>query len=88
MTFFITYRLLAHRKLVIACLGDKALAVRHTRIIMILLESAVVDIPIVIATAVGLGTGKMFGEVIEFIAPQSHVRTDWLMGVCSTKLPC
>src|SRR5690349_16450674 len=75
-TIFLATRLLAHRKLVAACLGNKAPVMGHLSIATILLESAAINVPIAIATAVGLGTGQIFGEIMVFIAPPSQVRAN------------
>ncbi len=55
-TIFITTRLLLHRRIVMACAQDKALTAQHIYIIGILLESAVVNLPITIVTAVWIGS--------------------------------
>ncbi len=73
-TLFLTIRLvLAHRKLLIAPQGDKALTKRPLRIITILLESAAVNVPIATATAVGLRTSETLPGIIGFIVPPGQV---------------
>ncbi len=72
-TLFLTIRLLAHRKLMIACQGDKVLTGQHLRIVTILLESAAVNIPIATATVVGLRTCENFSGVIGFVVPPGQV---------------
>lgn len=72
--FFLAIRLLAHRKLAITSLGEKARGMRHLPIVTILLESAAINAPIAIATAIGVGTGKPFGDVLGLIASPSQVR--------------
>ncbi|KAF9449278.1 hypothetical protein P691DRAFT_854360 [Macrolepiota fuliginosa MF-IS2] len=52
-TFFITIRLLQHRQMARACLGDKVPVARYHRIMSILLESAAINVPIAIFAAVG-----------------------------------
>lgn len=54
-TLFLTIRLLLHRRMVMACAQDKALAARHIYIVGILLESAAVNLPVVIAAVTRLG---------------------------------
>ncbi len=78
-TFFLTIRLLAHRKLMRACQEDKARTKQHLRIITILLESAVINVPITIATAVGIRTDEEFTPVIGYIIPPAHVRVTGLI---------
>lgn len=84
-TLFITTRLLAHRKMVITAMGNKILVARHLQIVTILLESAAVNLPITIATAVGLVTGKTFGGVIGPIAAPSQVRAHYSTEVYPTE---
>ncbi len=55
-TIFITTRLLLHRRMVMACVKDKALTTQHVYIIGILLESAIVNLPVTIITAVWIAT--------------------------------
>ncbi len=76
-TLFLTIRLLAHRKLMIACQEDKRPTKQHLRIVTILLQSAAINVPIVIATAVGLRTGKGFVAVTGLISAPSQVCGDW-----------
>lgn len=76
-TLFLTIRLLAHRKLLIASQGGRALTKQPLRIITILLESAAVNIPIVTATAVGLRTSKTLSNIIGYIVPPSQVCAYW-----------
>lgn len=74
-TLFLTTRLLAHRKLTIACQGDKTLTKQHLRIITILLESAAINVPMAIASAVGIKNDEVFGTTVGFVVPPSQVRT-------------
>ncbi len=73
-TLFLTIRLLAHRMLVTAYQGSKALMKQRLRIVTILLESAAINVPIAIAAAVGLKDDKTFSAVLGFICPPSQVR--------------
>ncbi len=70
---FLTIRLLIHRRRLMKTYQDKALTKQYCQITTILLESAVVNIPIAIAAAVGDRAGKTFSEVIGLIGPPSQV---------------
>lgn len=70
---FLATRLLAHRKLAITPQGEKVWGMRHLPIVTILLQSAAINVPITIATAIGLGTGKPFGDVLGPIISPSQV---------------
>ncbi len=63
---FITIRLLVHRRLVLATrIGNNEVStVQHLYIIGILLESAAINVPVAIAAAVGIGTGRAFVETV------------------------
>ncbi|KAF9445811.1 hypothetical protein P691DRAFT_777320 [Macrolepiota fuliginosa MF-IS2] len=64
-TIFIIFRLLQHRRMLIACLGTKVQTKRHVYIIGLLLESAIINVPIALAAAIGLWIpGALFSPVI------------------------
>ncbi len=73
-TLFLTTCLLAHRRKVMrAYQGEGALTNQHLHIVTILLESAVINIPITIATAVGLRSDQAFSYVVGSVVPSSQV---------------
>ncbi len=74
-TFFLAIHLLAHRRrlMLIAYQGDKTLTQQPLCIATILLESAVVNVPIAVASAVGLENNKSFGGAIGFVVPPIQV---------------
>lgn len=59
---------------------------QHLRIITILLESAAVNVPIAVASAVGIENSKIFGSVVGFAVPPSQVCATWSMGLCPTEI--
>ncbi len=73
-TLFLTTRLLAHRKLMVAYQGDEVpLTKRHLRIVTILLESAAINIPIAIAAIIGITNDKAFGIALGLVVPPAQV---------------
>ncbi len=59
--------------------GDKALTKQPLRVATILLESAVINVPIAVASAVGLQNNKIFGGAVGFVVPPIQVCATWLM---------
>ncbi len=72
-TLFIATRLLLHRRMVIACVQDKALATQHTHIIGILLESAAVNLPVTFVAVIVIGVGDALGNTMLAIVGASQV---------------
>lgn len=70
---FLATRLLAHRKLATTPRGEKVWGMRHLPLVTILLQSAAINVPITIATAIGLGTGKVFSDVLGLLSSPSQV---------------
>ncbi len=78
-TLFLTIRLLALRKLMVAYKGDEVpLTERHLRMVTVLLESAAINIPVAIAAIVGIMNDTAFGVVLGLVVPPAQV--------CATRL--
>ncbi|KAF5349528.1 hypothetical protein D9756_009017 [Leucocoprinus leucothites] len=62
-TVFLTSRLLLYRRMVMISFGEseKALASHHLHLTNILLQSAVVNVPVAVAAAIGIGADQGFG---------------------------
>lgn len=73
-TIFISLRLLLHQQTVARSFGTKRLPARYLYIIYVLLQSAAVNVPIAITTAVGVWLGLGWGLVMIPIAGASQVR--------------
>ncbi|KAF9447977.1 hypothetical protein P691DRAFT_670379 [Macrolepiota fuliginosa MF-IS2] len=76
-TAFITIRLLRHRRMARICFGDKTSMARHHGIVGILVESAAINIPIAICTAVGnmgVKSVSLSWSIVYSICTPSQVR--------------
>lgn len=73
-TVYISTRLLHHRRVVIACLGNDARTARHLHITAILLESAAINVPTTIVAAIGIASNLRFGSAVTPIAATCQVR--------------
>lgn len=76
-TVFICIRLLHHRRMILACLGDTANTTRHIRIIGILLVLAVINLPATITCGFGMRSGSVLGEVMLPIVV--GIQVSWLI---------
>lgn len=72
-TLFIAIRLIRHRRLAIVCFGSAALTMQHLRIVGILLESAAINVPILLAAVVGAVTQQVYGTFLFGIAVTCQV---------------
>lgn len=66
-TAFLITALLRYRTVHVKCFGKKASTSHHLHLTSILLESAAINVPVVIASAIGMGLNQEFGTII-FIA--------------------
>ncbi|KAF9442965.1 hypothetical protein P691DRAFT_764715 [Macrolepiota fuliginosa MF-IS2] len=72
-TVFIALRLLQHRRMLMACLGPEVQTKRHVYILGLLLESAVINVPVALAAAIGLCIpGALFSPAMAPIVGSSQ----------------
>lgn len=71
---FLIARLLLHKRMVITYLGSDACVRQHLRTVSILLESAVLNLPVTIIGAAGMASKQSFGWVAAGVGIASQVR--------------
>lgn len=67
-TFYITIRLLLHRRMVIKYFGPEVPTPQHLGVVAILLQAAAINVPITVAGAIGIGGGELYGLIVATIA--------------------